>query len=141
MSSWLSRSKKSSVTNLRADDNSGGRSTTPTPDHPDGRPRFRSGILTIRVLWAEGLNIPQGTQIPPAVNAALSSSQAKLAASVSPSSVTQQRLAKTRGNRCVLLEHSLYISPHLTKIAGIAFKERNAGGFLTSSSSTRSIRS
>ncbi|RDB18028.1 Serine/threonine-protein kinase gad8 [Hypsizygus marmoreus] len=98
MSSWLGRSKKSSATNLRADDIAA-RSTTPTPGNPDGKPRFRSGVLTIRVLWAEGLSLPAGTTLPPAVQSALTSQQAKVAASVSPSSVTQQRLAKTKGNR------------------------------------------
>ncbi|THV00841.1 serine/threonine protein kinase [Dendrothele bispora CBS 962.96] len=96
--SWkLGRSKKSSVTNLRAEE---GRSTTPTPGNPDGKPGARSGLLAIRVLWAEGLSLPSGTTLPPAVQNALASQQAKVAASVSPSSVQQQRLAKTKGNRC-----------------------------------------
>jgi serum/glucocorticoid-regulated kinase 2 len=99
MSSWL-RSKKASSTNLRADDIAD-RSTTPTPGNPGGKPTFRSGVLTIRVLWAEGLTVPPGTSVPPAVQAALTSQQAKVAASVSPSSVTQQRLAKSRGSRFV----------------------------------------
>ncbi|KAJ3516692.1 hypothetical protein NLJ89_g960 [Agrocybe chaxingu] len=99
--SWL-RGKKASVTNLKADDASN-RSTTPTPSNPDGKddkPTFRSGLLTIRVLWAEGLSLPAGVAVPPAVQSALNSQQAKVAASVSPSSVTQQRLAKkSRGDR------------------------------------------
>ncbi|GLB38393.1 putative haspin like kinase domain containing protein [Lyophyllum shimeji] len=99
MSSWLSRSKKSSVTNLRAESDTTPRSTTPTPGNPDGKPSFRSGVLTIRVLWAEGLQLPPGTQLPPAVQATLASQQAKLAASVSPSSVHQHRLAKSKGSR------------------------------------------
>ena len=98
MSSWLGRSKKLSVSNLRPDSPSL-RSTTPTPAYPDGKPNPRSGLLTIRVLWAEGLSLPPGTSVPPAVQSALTSQQAKIAASVSPSSVTQQRLAKTRGSR------------------------------------------
>ncbi|KAG6891660.1 AGC protein kinase Gad8 [Termitomyces sp. T32_za158] len=99
MSSWLSRSKKPSVTNLRvAESEALARSTTPTPGYPDGKPQFRSGVLTIRVLWAEGLGLPPATSMPPAVQATLASQQAKLAASVSPSSVHQHRLAKSRGN-------------------------------------------
>ncbi|KAL0580624.1 Serine/threonine-protein kinase [Marasmius crinis-equi] len=95
--SWkLGRSKKSSVSNLRAEDMNG-RSTTPTPANPDGKPLPRSGLLTIRVMGGEGLALPAGVNIPPAVQNALASQQAKVAASVSPSSVQQQRLAKTRG--------------------------------------------
>jgi serum/glucocorticoid-regulated kinase 2 len=101
MSSWLGRSKKSSVTNLRAESDTTPRSTTPTPGNPDGKLSFRSGVLTIRVLWAEGLQLPAGTQLPPAVQSTLASQQAKLAASVSPSSVHQHRLAKSKGNRFV----------------------------------------
>ncbi|KAJ7579702.1 kinase-like domain-containing protein [Mycena floridula] len=94
--SWkLGRSKKSSVTNLRSDDMVVDRSTTPTP----GNPSQRSGLLAIRVMWAEGLNLPPGVPVPAAVQNALSSQQAQVAASVSPSSVTQQRMAKSRGNR------------------------------------------
>lgn len=75
------------------------RSTTPTPGNPDGRPIMtRSGILAIRVLGAENLSVPGGA-VPPAVQAALKSQQAKVAASVSPSSVNQQRLARKRSNR------------------------------------------
>ncbi|EKM51814.1 uncharacterized protein PHACADRAFT_127719 [Phanerochaete carnosa HHB-10118-sp] len=83
--------------NLSAQDSSP-RSTTPTPGNPDGRPMPRSGILAIRVLGAEDLSVPGGN-IPPAVAAALKSQQAKVAASVSPSSVNQQRLASKRSNR------------------------------------------
>ena len=90
--------------NLKAEDPNamqGVRSTTPTPStHAhlnggtfEGAPSPRSGLLAIRVLWAEGLNLPAGVSIPPAVQNALNSSQAKVAASVSPSSVNQQRLA------------------------------------------------
>jgi serum/glucocorticoid-regulated kinase 2 len=105
MSSWLKTNlKKTSATNLRPEEMA--RSTTPTPGnlHPDDgygkKTGSRSGLLAIRVLWAEGLSVPYGTALPPAVQNALFSQQAKLAASVSPSSVTQQRLAK-KGNRCV----------------------------------------
>lgn len=94
--SWkLGKSK--SKANLAASDISP-RSTTPTPGNPDGRPMPRSGILAIRVLGAENLSVPGGA-IPPAVQAALKSQQAKVAASVSPSSVNQQRLASKRSNR------------------------------------------
>ncbi|KAF9783451.1 AGC/Akt protein kinase [Thelephora terrestris] len=76
------------------------RSTTPTPRNPDGsRPQFRSGILAIHVNRAEGLGLPTGVPIPPAVQTALTSSQAQAALSVSPSSVTKQRLAKQRGHK------------------------------------------
>ncbi|EEB87191.1 hypothetical protein MPER_15560, partial [Moniliophthora perniciosa FA553] len=46
-----------------------------------------------------GLKLPAGVAIPPAVQNALASQQAKVAASVSPSSVQQQRLAQTKGKR------------------------------------------
>jgi serum/glucocorticoid-regulated kinase 2 len=76
------------------------RAPTPTrepvdlPKHP--RPTTRSGTLTIRVLWAENMSPPAGTPVPQAVQQALTSQQAKAAASVSPSSVTQSRQAKSR---------------------------------------------
>ena len=96
--SWkLGKSKSKTSPNLSVQDLSP-RSTTPTPGNPDGRPMPRSGILAIRVSGAENLTVPGGA-VPPAVQAALKSSQAKVAASVSPSSVTQQRLASKRSNR------------------------------------------
>jgi len=99
--SWL-RGKKTSFSSLKTEE---ARSTTPTPGNPDGKREkrfFRSGLLTIRVLWAEGISLPQGVSIPPAVQTALTSQQAKVAAAVSPSSVTKQRKAnRSRGNRCV----------------------------------------
>ena len=76
-----------------------GRSTTPTPGNPNGTPHPTSGLLTIRVTSAEGLALPSGTAVPPAVQSALTSSEAQAAAGVSPSSVTQQRLAKSKSNR------------------------------------------
>jgi serum/glucocorticoid-regulated kinase 2 len=112
--SWkLGRSKKSSVSNLRAEDVVTARSTTPTPGNPDGKPSPRTGLLAIRVLWAEGLALPAFATVPPAVQSALSSQQAKLAASVSPSSVTQQRLAKTRGNRDSIQRMQCWWLPYL----------------------------
>lgn len=69
------------------------RSTTPTPASVRSE-HGRSGLLTIGVKAAEGLELPSGTQVPAAVQAALSSAEARIAASVSPSSVTQQRLAR-----------------------------------------------
>lgn len=116
MSSWLKTNlKKTSATNLRPEEIA--RSTTPTPGnlHPDDgygkKTGSRSGLLAIRVLWAEGLSVPYGTAFPPAVQNALLSQQARLAASVSPSSVTQQRLAK-KGNRYVgsYIAYSLIIN-------------------------------
>ncbi|KAF4577330.1 AGC protein kinase Gad8 [Pleurotus pulmonarius] len=94
--SWkLARSKKSSATNLRAEEMAAARSTTPTPGNPEGHAMARaspSGLLTIRVLGAEGL--AAGIPVPASVQGALQSQQAKIAASVSPSSLAQQRLAK-----------------------------------------------
>ena len=76
------------------------RSTTPTPGNPrgggGGGSQLQPGLLTIRVSSAEGLAV---SSVPPAVQSALSSSEAQIAASVSPSSVTQQRLANGRNNR------------------------------------------
>lgn len=132
--SWL-RGKKSSVTNLKAADAAGNRSTTPTPGNPEGRRErrlFRSGLLTIRVMWAEGLALPQGVAIPQAVQTALASQKAKVAASVSPTSVTKQRQAnRSRGNRCVILKvlRFLLLSSSVS-ITGTAFKGRSAGGCL-----------
>ena len=63
-----------------------------------GLPHSRSGVLTIGVRSAEGLSLPAGIATPPAVQAALKTSEANVAASVSPSSVTQQRLVR-RANR------------------------------------------
>ena len=100
--SWL-RGKKSSVQNLKTEELIANRSTTPTPGNPDGtkpKPKFRSGLLTIRVLWAEGLAVPPGVPVPDVVQKALSSQQAKVAASVSPTTVHQQRLHKrSKGSR------------------------------------------
>ncbi|KAF8631405.1 hypothetical protein AX15_002413 [Amanita polypyramis BW_CC] len=118
MSSWLKNNlKKASTTNLRSEEIA--RSTTPTPGniHPedkpyDGKTGSRSGLLAIRVLWAEGLSVPAGTTLPPAVQNALSSQQAKVAASVSPSSVTQQRLAK-KGNRDSVQRAQCWWLPYL----------------------------
>ncbi|KAF8827641.1 hypothetical protein HHX47_DHR4000280 [Lentinula edodes] len=106
--SWkLGRGKKASFTNLR--------STTPTPSNPDGagKPSARSGLLAIRVLWAEGLSIPPGTALPPAVQNALVSQQAKVAASVSPSSVQQHRLARSKGNRDSIQRTQCWWLPYL----------------------------
>lgn len=72
--------------------------TDPTLNKADGMPHFRSGVLTIGVRSAEGLSLPAGVSIPPAVQGALKSSEANVASCVSPSSVTQQRLAR-RANR------------------------------------------
>ncbi|KAI0270055.1 Pkinase-domain-containing protein [Gloeopeniophorella convolvens] len=96
--SWkLGRSKKTTLSADR-DDTASIRSITPTPG--DEKPLPRTGILSIRVLWAEGLSIPSGTAVPADVQAALASQQAKVAASVSPASVSQSRLAAGhRGKR------------------------------------------
>ncbi|KAH9936157.1 Pkinase-domain-containing protein [Fomitopsis serialis] len=89
------------------------RSTTPTPGNPNGDSLSRSGLLAIRVLWAEGLALPSGQGMPPAVQAALSSAQAKLAASVSPSSVTQHRLANRKSNRDSVQRQQCWWLPYL----------------------------
>ena len=145
--SWL-RGKKGSVTNLKAEEANLTRSTTPTPGNPDGKEEkrtFRSGLLTIRVMWAEGVSMPPGVAIPPAVQSALSSQQAKVAASVSPSSVNQQRLAnKSRGNRCAFLicfHDTLQYSNYRFSPIGIASNEHNVGGCPTLSWNTRSTKS
>lgn len=88
------------------------RSTTPTPGNPDGKPDYRPGLLAIRVLWAEDLSVPGGN-IPPAVQAALKSQQAKVAASVSPSSVNEQRLASKRSNRDSVQRNQCWWLPYL----------------------------
>src|SRR5216683_2439322 len=94
--SWrLGKSKKATLTADR-DDAASTRSITPTPS--EDKPRFRTGILSIRVLWAESLSVPQDTSVPAVVQGALSSQQAKVAASISPASVSQSRLA-ARGKR------------------------------------------
>lgn len=112
--SWL-RGKKSSVTNLKAEELQLNRSTTPTPRNPEGnddKVTFRSGLLTIRVFGAEGVALPPGTAMPLAVVQALASQPGKVAASVSPSSVNQQRLVnKSRGNKCVKM--LLHVQPLL----------------------------
>ncbi|KAJ7016640.1 kinase-like domain-containing protein [Mycena alexandri] len=108
--SWKLGRKKTSAINLRAaaEEAVTPRSTTPTP----GKPSSRSGLLAIRVLWAEGLAVPPGAAVPAAVQAALNSQQAKVASSVSPSSVTQQRL-KTRGNRDSIQRTQCWWLPYL----------------------------
>jgi serum/glucocorticoid-regulated kinase 2 len=105
------KGKKTSVTNLRSDPVSA-RSTTPTPGHPNGKPTWRSGLLTIRVLWAEGLALPSGTEVPAAVKATLPSQQAKEAASVSPTSVLQKRRSK-RGERDSVQRAQCWWLPYL----------------------------
>lgn len=109
--SWKLGKSKPKQPNLSTQD-LGARSTTPTPGNPTGKPMTRSGLLTIRVLGAEGLSVPGGA-IPPAVSAALSSQQAKVAASVSPSSVIQQRLASKRSNRDSVQRTQCWWLPYL----------------------------
>ena len=112
--SWrLGKKSPKSAANALGADGESGRSTTPTPGNPNGEPLRTSGMLTIRVTSAEGLGLPAGTTVPPAVQSALESSEAKVAASVSPSSVTQQRLAKRSSNRdSVQRAHCLWL-PYL----------------------------
>ncbi|KAF9242535.1 kinase-like domain-containing protein [Melanogaster broomeanus] len=89
------------------------RSTTPTPRNPDGKPASRTGLLTIRVLWAEGLALPTGVAVPPSVQAALSTQQAKAAASVSPSSVMQRRVAKRHSAKDSIQRTQCWWLPYL----------------------------
>ncbi|KLO15973.1 Pkinase-domain-containing protein [Schizopora paradoxa] len=83
------KSPKASKASLSAED-SAPRSTTPTPGNPNGS-QIQSGLLTIHVASAEGLVLPAGSGVPPAVKSALESSEAQVASSVSPSSVVQRR--------------------------------------------------
>ncbi|KAH7911722.1 kinase-like domain-containing protein [Hygrophoropsis aurantiaca] len=104
--------KKASTATLSAGDEPA-RSTTPTPMNPSGKPASRTGLLTIRVLWAEDLALPAGTVVPPAVQSVLTTSQAKVAASVSPSSVTQRRLAKKHGAKDSIQRTQCWWLPYL----------------------------
>jgi serum/glucocorticoid-regulated kinase 2 len=105
--SWrLGKSKKATLTPDR-DDAASTRSITPTPG--DDKPHFRTGILSIRVLWAERLSVPQ---VPAVVQAALSSQQAKVASSISPASVSQSRLA-ARGKRDSVQRTQCWWLPYL----------------------------
>ncbi|KAF8755080.1 Haspin like kinase domain [Rhizoctonia solani] len=67
------------------------RSTTPTPGNPDPEsgPLARTGLLLINVLAARGLTLPAGVSMPPAVEKALNSQQAQIAASVTSSIVLE----------------------------------------------------
>ncbi|KAF8442929.1 kinase-like domain-containing protein [Boletus edulis BED1] len=105
--------KKSSTATLSAGTDEPPRSTTPTPGNPDGKPTSRTGLLTIRVLWAEGLALPASTPLPPAVQAALSTQQAKAAASVSPSSVMQKRIAKRHSAKDSIQRTQCWWLPYL----------------------------
>ncbi|KAG8690203.1 AGC protein kinase Gad8 [Ceratobasidium sp. 423] len=69
------------------------RSTTPTPGNPDpeSAPLARNGLLLINVLAARGLTLPAGVAMPPAIDKALNSQQAQIAASVTSSSVSQRQ--------------------------------------------------
>jgi serum/glucocorticoid-regulated kinase 2 len=105
--SWrLGKSKKATLTPDR-DDAASTRSITPTPG--DDKPHFRTGILSIRVLWVERLSVPQ---VPAVVQAALSSQQAKVASSISPASVSQSRLA-ARGKRDSVQRTQCWWLPYL----------------------------
>lgn len=105
--------KKASTATLSAGTDEPPRSTTPTPGNPDGKPTSRTGLLSIRVLWAEGLALPAATPIPSAVQAALSTQQAKAAASVSPSSVMQKRLAKRHSAKDSIQRTQCWWLPYL----------------------------
>ncbi|KAH8104692.1 AGC/Akt protein kinase [Cristinia sonorae] len=106
-----SKSKQTGTSSLSIQDMDP-RSTTPTPSNPNGKPMSRSGLLAIRVLWSEGLSVPGGN-VPKAVQAALKSQQAKVAASVSPSSVTQSRLASRKSNRDSVQRTQCWWLPYL----------------------------
>jgi serum/glucocorticoid-regulated kinase 2 len=75
------------------------RSTTPTPGNPTPSGLVgRNGLLLINVLAARGLTLPAGVSMPPAVDKALNSQQAQIAASVTSSSVSQRQQA-SRGHK------------------------------------------
>ncbi|CAE7116046.1 unnamed protein product, partial [Rhizoctonia solani] len=76
------------------------RSTTPTPGNPDPEsgPLARTGLLLINVLAARGLTLPAGVAMPPAIEKALNSQQAQIAASVTSSSVSQ-RQQQSKGHK------------------------------------------
>ncbi|KAG9102462.1 hypothetical protein FRC07_010234 [Ceratobasidium sp. 392] len=75
------------------------RSTTPTPGNPSGAgPMARNGLLLINVLSARALTLPTGVSMPPAIEKALNSQQAQIAASVTSSSVSQRQQA-SRGHK------------------------------------------
>ncbi|KAN0087560.1 Protein kinase-like domain containing protein [Tylopilus felleus] len=105
--------KKASTATLSAGTDEPPRSITPTPANPDGKPTSRTGLLTIRVLWAEGLALPAATPIPPAVHATLSTQLAKAAATVSPSSVMQKRLAKRHSAKDSIQRTQCWWLPYL----------------------------
>ncbi|KZT28827.1 Pkinase-domain-containing protein [Neolentinus lepideus HHB14362 ss-1] len=67
------------------------KATMPTQGNP-GSSRIAGGTLTISVSGAQGLSLPSGTLIPPAVQAAQVSQQAKATECVSLSSVREERL-------------------------------------------------
>ncbi|KAH8825338.1 AGC/Akt protein kinase [Flagelloscypha sp. PMI_526] len=95
--SWL-RSKKS-VATLRSN------GASPTPTEPDPTAEPRTGLLAIYVEHAEGLQLPTG---------ALASDQAIVAASASPGSVTQHRLAsRSKGNRDSVQRTQCWWLPYL----------------------------
>lgn len=80
------------------------------PTAPGADPRARAR----RVMYADGLALPKTMAVPAAVQAALASQQAKVAQAVSPSSVTQQRLAhKSRGNRDSVQRAQCWWLPYL----------------------------
>ncbi|EIN12732.1 Pkinase-domain-containing protein [Punctularia strigosozonata HHB-11173 SS5] len=109
-----SKSKASSATlNAEQPDS---RSATPTPGNSRGAPQVkpRNGMLTIRVLDADGLELPAGTSVPSDVASALASSKAKVAEGISPSSVTQQRLGhKSRGGNSSVQRTQCWWLPYL----------------------------
>ncbi|KAL5519852.1 YPK1 [Sanghuangporus baumii] len=112
--SWkLGKKSPKSASNTLVADGEMGRSTTPTPGNPNGKPMHTSGMLAIRIMTAEGLGLPAGSAVPPAVQSALDSSEAKVAASVSPSSVNQQRLAKGRTQRDSVQRTQCWWLPYL----------------------------
>lgn len=70
-------------------------------------------MLTIRVLWAENMAVPAGTSLPAAVQAALTSQQAKVASAMSPNSVTQSRLAASKSKRDSVQRSHCWWLPYL----------------------------
>ena len=99
---------------LASNDSHSWRSTTPTPGnvHGDDQP-LQTGMLSIRVIAARGLTLPTGVPVPNAVQKALGSNAGAAAASVSPSSVHQERLAKKHEKHPSLHRKNAWFMPYL----------------------------
>ncbi|KZS93668.1 Pkinase-domain-containing protein [Sistotremastrum niveocremeum HHB9708] len=122
MLSKLGKSKSKNTDSLDPpSDSHASRSTTPTPsnytddshslDDDDEPPR--TGMLSIRVIAAKNLSIPSSHSIPPSVQRALSSNIGQAVASVSPSSIHQERLAKKHEKHPSFQRKNAWFMPYL----------------------------